>query len=1161
MSESGVNCVLRLSNFIYEISSVFGEKDVVELIVKFEGYFSKIMGIIKCVAKNYDKDINNLDVLYRRNFIVALRSLYEKDNNTYKDLEHIFSGPYYDKLPLFFLSSSHQNGYDIFFDIFRNFKITENKNRDIYAIKKEIKKFSKVYINNIEEYINNLETVFNKYIEDQKSRFIGFKNVGNSCFFNSLMQLLISIPEFTAVISYNKERYINKLDMLRELLEKNYKLEYVKLYALYIRYYIILEGLNYYYNIKKKKIIDNGYINITFGKKFNVKDLLLGCIKDAKLDLEHKTNKESTKTFSFGDFYNSYFIKSLSGKQNFNYNQEDAMEFFKFIRDFIIGFKGAGDPFLSKLEIKCYETVYKYEMVDGKEKINSTTEHYEVQYDKLVWLNKIVFLERELENTKNNRTELENKQKNEMPSEQKKIIQEKINKMRDEEKMLEGEITSISLIDYQRNVEDDLEIEDELDIPNTKKIKIYKFSQYLLHVVSRYLYRNLNNSTVLNKIFCNLKIPKILTVYDKVDNIYKYYTLSGVIIHSGNNSSSGHYQCILKNDEIGKWVLYNDDSVTDFSDEDKVYEYNYQSNDKSVIYCLLFKIVDIYNEQSYKLKKIESSNPFKNNIENYDSRRYNRYGGYDNVYNLEKYENYHYILNVPLKLKFSHDIVFSNFNLVQPKIQSIDEIKQYANYNIYVYEPSNDSNQYIIRMVENNNYDKILKLENINNIVIAHTKLSGLLEKIKYFTLKLDMSSKIVNYIKIPFFMIIYYDLSIIHIGSSSENINKIWQNFSDVYITKKIDCKYCKTPFKINLKLNRILDYIFYAEKDKNPIKLQSGNNKVDLFDYFNPSENVILENNILYTNFYHQRCWVNHIFNISESDMVKLNKEVLINFAQNYLLNISNDFNHLVTIDVDIFKDRLFNIITFYMYYKYILMPYFSDDSYHYLMDRRNKVLDQSISIRKNLDFLTELKKPSSEYKIPFGFNAIYCYIVTDNLSYDMILDSKDVKYLNDLKSAHYSDKDTKPIPFNMLINNREFSLIYNQIKLTHPTKYYINCIITTPKQDENLSEDNNHIKYIFEKKEFKLLIKSLVYLAINTNSVIFFMFPFNTQEKTSLDISFIDLYNNINFKYDVDSVYLDVLESNLNITLINIQKELWNEKKLKLPRIFYIMAPLSY
>ena len=98
-----------------------------------------------------------------------------------------------------------------------------------------------------------------------------------------------------------------------------------------------------------------------------------------------------------------------------------------------------------------------------------------------------------------------------------------------------------------------------------KKIQIYKCPYYLIVHLKRFIDEKSKINTEVDFPLRGLNLKNY--VVDKNDDIEKIYDVFGIMYHTGN-LQYGHYYAICYNIKHKKWLLYNDDKVSEIKESD-----------------------------------------------------------------------------------------------------------------------------------------------------------------------------------------------------------------------------------------------------------------------------------------------------------------------------------------------------------------------------------------------------------------------------------------------------------------------------------------------------------------------------------------------------------------------------------------------------------------
>ena len=133
-------------------------------------------------------------------------------------------------------------------------------------------------------------------------------------------------------------------------------------------------------------------------------------------------------------------------------------------------------------------------------------------------------------------------------------------------KTLEGcldKYTAEETLEHKIDVSNDNE-EKKLESAK-KKIQFWNLPDILVITLKRFDNRQRKNKVFIDFPLENLNMSKYVIGYDKESYVYDLY---GVCNHSGG-TRGGHYTAFIKNAN-NKWYLFNDTSVTEISDKNKI---------------------------------------------------------------------------------------------------------------------------------------------------------------------------------------------------------------------------------------------------------------------------------------------------------------------------------------------------------------------------------------------------------------------------------------------------------------------------------------------------------------------------------------------------------------------------------------------------------------
>jgi hypothetical protein len=321
---------------------------------------------------------------------------------------------------------------------------------------------------------------------------------------------------------------------------------------------------------------------------------------------------------------------------------------------------------------------------------------------------------------------------------------------------------------------------------------------------------------IRNKINNYCELPKVIDMtsfYDGVEvDSDLTYELSGMIIHEGN-SEFGHYYSIIKDDELNKWIKFNDEQILEF-DEEKLEEEAFGKEENGPVdapsaYVVFYhrngvdkkikeivknikdiKDQDTYNFISYendksKVSQIYFTNEFKFFMEDFVFN-----------YNLENIKNIFsqpFITKnnnwkrYPLKREMS-DIINSNiehlltkYNYIEHKIKKgkvykddFEIFKLYAKYFLYIFIRLKD-NSYLEEMMD---IFKSLLNDSIDNSLWLINNFSNI-NVIEEFLITCPIMES-----KYMITGILYCALIQLNANSSEENdYEKIIQNFINIIL------------------------------------------------------------------------------------------------------------------------------------------------------------------------------------------------------------------------------------------------------------------------------------------------------------------------------------------------------------------------------------------
>ena len=379
-----------------------------------------------------------------------------------------------------------------------------------------------------------------------------------------------------------------------------------------------------------------------------------------------------------------------------------------------------------------------------------------------------------------------------------------------------------------------------------KKISIKDLPKYFVFVLNRFEFDY--DKMIRNKINNYCELPKIIDMtsfYDGVEvDSDLTFELSGMIIHEGN-SEFGHYYSIIKDDELNKWIKFNDEQILEF-DEEKLEEEafgNIEENgpvDTPSAYVVFYhrngvdkkikeivknikdiKDQDTYNFISYendksKVSQIYFTNEFKFFMEDFVFN-----------YNLENIKNIFsqpFITKnnnwkrYPLKREMS-DIINSNiehlltkYNYIEHKIKKgkvykddFEIFKLYAKYFLYIFIRLKD-NSYLEEMMD---IFKSLLNDSIDNSLWLINNFSNI-NVIEEFLITCPIMES-----KYMITGILYCALIQLNANSSEENdYEKIIQNFINIILYIIYHKKDIYQIYDLSYLYSILVKYVSFGDK-----------------------------------------------------------------------------------------------------------------------------------------------------------------------------------------------------------------------------------------------------------------------------------------------------------------------------------------------------------
>ena len=379
-----------------------------------------------------------------------------------------------------------------------------------------------------------------------------------------------------------------------------------------------------------------------------------------------------------------------------------------------------------------------------------------------------------------------------------------------------------------------------------KKISIKDLPKYFVFVLNRFEFDY--DKMVRNKINNYCELPQkidMTSYYDGVEvDSDLTFDLSGMIVHEGN-SDFGHYYSIIKDDELNKWIKFNDEQIIEFEEEYLEDETFGNKNENGPVdgpsaYVVFYKrsgaekevkemvksIKDIKDQDTYnfisyendksKISQIYFTNEFKIFMEdfviNYNLENIKNIYSQPFITKNNNWEKY------PLKREMS-DIINSNidhlltkYNYIQNKIKkgkvysdNFEMFKLYAKYFLYILIRLND-NTYIEEGIDifksllNNSIDNCLWLiNNFSNIDV-----------IEEFLIKNPMNDN-----KYMITGILYCALIQLNTNSSEENeYEKIIQNFINIILYLVYHKKDKYLLYDLSHLYSILVKYVSFGEK-----------------------------------------------------------------------------------------------------------------------------------------------------------------------------------------------------------------------------------------------------------------------------------------------------------------------------------------------------------
>ena len=396
-----------------------------------------------------------------------------------------------------------------------------------------------------------------------------------------------------------------------------------------------------------------------------------------------------------------------------------------------------------------------------------------------------------------------------------------------------------------------------------KKITVKDLPQCFVFVLNRFEYDY--DKMIRNKISNYCELPDVIDMtpfYDgvEVDSDLHFY-LTGMIIHRGS-SEIGHYYSIIKDPDLNKWLLLNDEEIYEI-DEDYMREQafgNFENNgppDNPSAYVLFYqrnnaninveekiknlkdiKDQDVYDYISYendksKISQIYFTNEFKIFMEDFVIN-YNL-SNIKDIFSIPFITKNNNWKRYPLKREID-DIINSNitplltkYNFIENKIKKskvyndpFEIFKLYAKYFLYI----------LIRLKDNTLLERGIDIfksflnSNINNSIWFMNNFSNI-NVIEEFLIKNPVSEN--RYIITG---IVYCALIQLNEKANEENeCGKIIENFISIilYLISEKMNKY--TLYDLSSLYSILVKYVSFGDKS---FEYLESNNVIDIIKIF---------------------------------------------------------------------------------------------------------------------------------------------------------------------------------------------------------------------------------------------------------------------------------------------------------------------------------------
>lgn len=498
---------------------------------------------------------------------------------------------------------------------------------------REIQKAIKMSAEETENVIKPDQLLRNNFIP------VGLKNVGNTCYFNSLIQTVFQVKELVyTILNYEPpkdiEKYISDLDITDSDIIKRKKgssklvLELQKLFAL------MLFGKK---NVVNPEAVINSMIDsqgnlVTVGEQFDITEFSNNFFERIEEGLSINNKKEEEQKEFINNFQGLFFGKSkdfitfewaevtskkeqdsVFGPINININEKDLMSGLDAFTNFIVdGYRSPnGDITAAKKRIwitkppKILTFVLQRVIYDKEKGLQKQTNPF--YFQKEIYLDRFLF---------------ENKKALKHPHDEKKSlkIREKkidasIQKLKD---FKDCRLGVVDILDYankyfqeqlgelEKDYVDvnsdsaDERIDDIVDKNEMKKI---------VESINKYKTRVQGTLNQLEAKKNHIK-KKIETSYNEHKSLK--YNLHSIVVHEGG-ANGGHYYSFIYDNKSQKWTKFNDSIISEASEEEVNKLATGGSHKSACAYCLFYaqegcEVIEFSSQYIESMKSTLNSN-------------------------------------------------------------------------------------------------------------------------------------------------------------------------------------------------------------------------------------------------------------------------------------------------------------------------------------------------------------------------------------------------------------------------------------------------------------------------------------------------------------------------------------------------------------------------